>query len=347
MAKHTFSRLHETSWLASNRMYTPAIAPINTLYPDIPQTIFLTIAQDADWIYQSYIPQISHVCSHWRSLALDTPQLWNHFQVGSAQKYNHCWISECRRRARSAPLHVHICMDMSSYKPALISAAAIYQAIPDFRLIETLSISADIRLIQVILKGYRCLSDPNIRHLTISAFPYYGDHWVAGQRHPFTANNMPHLKALRLEGYDVDDWGSIASFHPLKVLHISTSHSTSLEVFSALPCLEELSVRFNHYEDSSPGGSPIINDEGCFQLLKTFTLSTPHSLPAVRILEFLSLPSCTSFSLSIACPGMDSLESTLVDLSLTLSRLVTSRMAISRLPVHRLSISPVAIEAIA
>ncbi|KAF8651384.1 hypothetical protein AX16_004807 [Volvariella volvacea WC 439] len=332
----------------STDSHASPIALIHALDPDILSAIFYIIAQDAEWGYQSYVPQVSHVCSYWRSVALDTPQLWNHFRIRLTANYNNHWISECRRRARSIPLHIDIYMDKFSNQIALISAEPIHQAFPDFRLIETLTISANVQLTQEILKVYTDITDPNIRYISISSFPSGLDQWTSHDDwYPFKTNGMPHLESLQLHGCSIGDWGLITSFHSLKILRISPSHSISLDIFSVLPHLEELSVHFDRYNFSFLGSDRIIYKEACFQLLKTFSLSTPYPSLAVRTLEFLSFPSCTTFNLSMTCRHTDSLESTLADLLSTLSRLVTGGMALSSLPVHRLEVSPAAIEAIA
>jgi len=52
------------------------------------------------WVY------ITHVCRHWRQVALDDSTLWTHFSTSSAQ--NKDWIAKQLSRARNAPLVIEL-----------------------------------------------------------------------------------------------------------------------------------------------------------------------------------------------------------------------------------------------
>ncbi|KAG6829158.1 hypothetical protein H0H92_005502 [Tricholoma furcatifolium] len=52
---------------------------------------------------KSWVKSISHVCSHWRNVALATPALWTDIPIGSGHTE---WITEMLRRSMSTPLTI-------------------------------------------------------------------------------------------------------------------------------------------------------------------------------------------------------------------------------------------------
>ncbi|KXN87490.1 hypothetical protein AN958_08795 [Leucoagaricus sp. SymC.cos] len=80
---------------------------INTLPPEILSKIFLPLRQIRR--YQRIIPfqvSLTHVCRHWRQVAISTPQLWSSITLFSSKSFP-C-VSEWLTRSGSVPLDVRL-----------------------------------------------------------------------------------------------------------------------------------------------------------------------------------------------------------------------------------------------
>ncbi|KAF8656649.1 hypothetical protein AX16_002454 [Volvariella volvacea WC 439] len=147
------------------------------------------------------------------------------------------WTSEWQRHVGSAPLRVTL--DQPRYFDLPISAEPIHQAFPDFTLIGSLDVRGNLEFIENILKPYSDVPNPNIRHLTISA---YVSNWGGHTPIQLFREEMPHLETLNMRNYDLVDWNSLSSFKSLKRLRISPPASFSLDILDVLQLLEELNV---------------------------------------------------------------------------------------------------------
>jgi hypothetical protein len=87
-----------------------ALALISLLPPEILARVFHFLAleepphsgtRNFGWI------RTTHVCRHWRQVALDDSSLWARIS-GVSTKWNTAWISEMLARARNAPLEINI-----------------------------------------------------------------------------------------------------------------------------------------------------------------------------------------------------------------------------------------------
>ncbi|KAF8643457.1 hypothetical protein AX16_009013 [Volvariella volvacea WC 439] len=221
---------------------TTTISAVGSLYPELLGWIFLFVAQDAYWMYHNYVPQTSHICSYWRSVALQTPRLWNKFYIDSSKFYTHPWTHECLKRTKSVLLDVVIMAD-DYFNPS-----KMHEVFPDLCRLESLEVDdgmgeSNIDDIQDIFRPYDSTPNPNLRSLSI----------VCGTgkayKLPFKLfrNDMPNLEFLVLCNCSLDDWNSLASFNSLTTLAIRGQDPMSLSSFgrlSLLPCLEWLSLDF-------------------------------------------------------------------------------------------------------
>ncbi|KAJ6607511.1 hypothetical protein B0H10DRAFT_551566 [Mycena sp. CBHHK59/15] len=72
-----------------------ALSPVSRLPPEMLSRIFL-FCSDSDSL--KWIKEVSHICRHWRSVALGCPNLWS-FPVFSQPK----WADEMLKRSKMAP----------------------------------------------------------------------------------------------------------------------------------------------------------------------------------------------------------------------------------------------------
>ncbi|KAF8651382.1 hypothetical protein AX16_004805 [Volvariella volvacea WC 439] len=314
---------------------------INKLCPDILSAIFLIIADNADWAYQNYVPQVSHVCAHWRFIAIDTPHLWSRLTIRLSTGFNCSRISEWQRRARSLPFSVNLSQENSllSWPTVPITAEPIHQAFPDLRRIESFQVEGDKEFLHGVFRPYVDVPNPYIRHLTIS-------HWQPsnGQLDPplkLFCHDMPHLETLRLNSYDLSDWNAISSFQSLKRLWICQPASTPLHIFSALPRLEELDVEISYSLKplfSLVQSTSTMHKEAHFRSLLKLSLHFPSPSLAAEMLGLISLPSCKSLNIGVTCGHVP--IRIIEDLFSSLSCLLTTKTIFSRLPIHCLCVSP-------
>ncbi|KAF8642085.1 hypothetical protein AX16_009701 [Volvariella volvacea WC 439] len=317
-----------------------AITSIHTLYPDILRGIFFIVAQIANWEYQKYIPQVSHVCPYWRSIALETPQLWNRFRIqlyASTRPIKNSWIYEFKRRTKSALLHINLSTNLHVPLDAMLdyttSVESLHQVFPDLRRAESLQVSGSTEIIQKIFKLYMDTRNPNIRHLTL----WTEESTNALESLPIFGDDMPHLETLRFYGQGFNTLSSIFSFKSLKRLCVSPSR-VSLHVFSSLSHSEELDVSIKN--SSSLGSTvrdPVVYKEASLQALRRLDLNLPSLALTTQILGPMMFPSCTSLKLFIQKDN--TLEAVVADLFSTVSRLVTTGTALANHPVHCFSVS--------
>jgi len=80
------------------------LVPISVLPAEIFSRIFNFVALFNRSFLQDWI-HVTHVCRHWRQIALDDSTLWTHF---SSYPRNKDWIAERLSRARNAPLVIKV-----------------------------------------------------------------------------------------------------------------------------------------------------------------------------------------------------------------------------------------------
>ncbi|KAG6910746.1 hypothetical protein DXG01_008278 [Tephrocybe rancida] len=238
----------------------------------------------------NWIPQVSHVCSHWREVALSAPYLWSRIPIDDPS-----WATEMLQRSKAVPLRI-------SYRGPLYGKHG-----------------SDVESAHMILETVLCSQMARVKTLTLE-LPHvgFGEKTMARGRFakllsmlkqpapmlerlqirsPFAAANMPESNSLpdgmaagcqRLTHLDLDGcsvaWEASA-FRHLKVLSITSlpvisrpSVTQLVALLSQTPLLESLSI---DNMQKSPGTVP----------LQTSTVI----LDRLEDLSFGGdLPSCTS-----------------------------------------------------
>lgn len=263
------------------------LTPIGKLPPELLEEVFkhhvahcIANYEDGSSCANMSWIQISHVCAHWRSVALGCPQLW--LRVVVTSNPNPAWIRELLRRSKGMPISV--AADIATHVTST-------RQVPNAR-IET-------------LKRLLCNESPRLREIRISAplhsvrgllksigkpAPYLtsivvresGTYWcIAG---PSMLKTLPADSSQTLQRLELVDlpfsWDSLASFVALRHLKIvrpgymdkplmrgvfdaleKLPLLQSLDLDNALPALSE---RF----DGLPVASRIVNlpDLQCVRL---------------------------------------------------------------------------------
>ncbi|KAF8651394.1 hypothetical protein AX16_004816 [Volvariella volvacea WC 439] len=314
---------HKTVLLSSlcrNEHDSAGPVSIHVLYPDILKTIFLIVADLVGCIKATFHKFLTFVL------------------IGDPG-FNSSWVSEWQQRAGSVPFRVTLSADKLGPHTGHISVEPIHQAFPDFTRIESLDVRGDLEFVHNIFSPYANTPNSNIRHLTVLPYVLFVFRFTPVQ---IFHNEMPHLETLYLGNYDLVDWNSISNFQALKHLRVSPPASISLDIFAALPHLEELEISIPSYfrrSTTSPTAeSPPTYRKASFQLLRALKLYLPSPILVARLLEHLTFPSCTSFDLSVTYGH--SAGGSAGDLLSTLSRLITTGLALSQLPIHCLLATP-------
>jgi hypothetical protein len=86
-----------------------ALSPIGRLPPEILSLVFV-FCTSSDSL--SWVRVVSHICRHWRGVALSCPSLWS-FPVFS----HPTWAEEMLQRSKMTPLTVKVSVALNSYSP--------------------------------------------------------------------------------------------------------------------------------------------------------------------------------------------------------------------------------------
>ncbi|KAL0953739.1 hypothetical protein HGRIS_004928 [Hohenbuehelia grisea] len=112
-------RIHESARQLKSRRN--ALAPVSRLPPELLARIFLFCAtpptQDDFGGHSSlsWMKEVSHICQHWREVALGCPRLWSNISFSRPH-----WVEEMLKRSKMAPLSVKA--DMTYITPRQLEA---------------------------------------------------------------------------------------------------------------------------------------------------------------------------------------------------------------------------------
>lgn len=117
------------------------LASISVLPPEVLSHIFL---HDADFFGDRVVPapsmktrlRITHVCRHWRMVALDCPVLWSRFCV---DKYSAMWMEELLSRSRQARLSIALTLSHGTVVKT-VQANAVRSALASLGRVRDLSL---------------------------------------------------------------------------------------------------------------------------------------------------------------------------------------------------------------
>ncbi|KAK7691070.1 hypothetical protein QCA50_006173 [Cerrena zonata] len=323
--------IHEEQWIvASNIQILNSLIPIAKLLPEILSEIFIHIATNPfsysnpptssrsnasnkvhtigpyDWIV------ITHVCHHWREVALKSPRLWSFIYLGPSEP-----VQEFLARSGQAPLHIRpwttITTTSSTPAPrdhgspqtlkASVLAYSLRLILAEVHRIESMSLKLRAPVLERVFGQFDedGLSAPRLRSLTFcssgeQAFPKILSkcHFPMLIHVSMSKYVVPwHLSFLRTESITSLELHQ-AQF--TSVDFIQSTIRTILDTLSHLPRLEELELSHGPTLDgsSSPHGMPAVH----FPCLQQLTIRST----AANIDTFLShctFPSTTITQLEI------------------------------------------------
>ncbi|KAI0923749.1 hypothetical protein AcW1_006628 [Taiwanofungus camphoratus] len=189
------------------------LVPISVLPPEILVEIFIRYARAPKALFlrcnacATYAwVRVTQVCSHWRAVALDCPELWSRIVVIPRLQ----WTREMLARSKQAPLQV--VADFSRYGMEKEQA------------------------LELVLKEYSRIQD-----LCVTApRSTLGDSWNP-ESVLWLNGQMPNLRRLVIH-HDTFHWDSIHFCHKLRHLEIISHQNDNLRMSDMLDALENLSL---------------------------------------------------------------------------------------------------------
>ncbi len=281
-AMHHIARLHTTH---------NSITLVNRLPPELLATIFSYVCSTSD--KNADLICISHVCTHWRTIALDAGGLWTHIALTHP-----LGITTFLERSKSLPLSISLTASHSPFKPVLNLVSSEITRVRSLKI--CIPHTVDPGFITRRLK----LAAPALEELSIEDFQLHRKVErtpPAGIRVPIF-DGMPALRTLSLRNV------------PLVFLPKGPSALTKIDLhlkLPALPILLDLLERSPLLESLSLHGT-LHGDAVQSQRLVTLprlTSFSVHTFPPQGIASLLSsvaLPPCASIALHAPLDIVDS-----------------------------------------
>ncbi|KAG6884154.1 hypothetical protein C0993_000878, partial [Termitomyces sp. T159_Od127] len=223
------------------------------LPPEILSAIFLEVQHHED-PYPGridWIERISHVCSHWRQVALSTASLWSNIPVMRTP-----WATEMISRSGDRPLKIHYAGSLYSDKSLWPSKCyAVLDELLRCHLsrIKSFTLASDWRY----YRSYPYENDTSQkRFITLLAFLTHAPVLEELRVHTLWGNcveiiqytvNLPQLRHLELAGCAVT-WtdSSFVNLRSLKIFHLPEKTSPTipqlLHLLQRTPLLEDFSI---------------------------------------------------------------------------------------------------------
>ncbi|TFK54116.1 hypothetical protein OE88DRAFT_1805912 [Heliocybe sulcata] len=238
-------RIKELSKLRSQRN---GITPISKLPPEVLTQIFSICSQmepfGPPYPYGPTTPpwiKITHVCRHWREIALNCSSLWHVIEFISPR-----WTAEMLKRSKNAPLVVKA--DLTYRAPSF--GMTVKQALDHVHRIKDLDLTAPQQTL-AMLSDTLARPAPFLESLRLSSqrVSAYMDTVYRIPDSLFKAT-APRLRCLELVNCEID-WNSVFLTN-LTHLHIEKSHASDpgrptmaqfLKVLSSTPDLQSLRLK--------------------------------------------------------------------------------------------------------
>ncbi|TCD71959.1 Delta(24)-sterol C-methyltransferase [Steccherinum ochraceum] len=298
------------------RIHTQAIAtlkcqmnqlndvPMTRLPPEILGHVFACYAetmQDYDQSrsgqtrYYSWI-LVTHVCHHWRQVALNTPSLWGDIFISRIPP-SPTLLQEVIHRSKHTPLRVHAVIVSQN------TVDAFRLVVPEFDRVEKLRLS-------IVQHYFQTLSDqlplimPHLRTLDIRCLPTHSSSLQAisaGIPIFFNQCTLPSLRVMKLASCYLD-WKTMALAPSLTRLEVEHPIGVSKASFEDILCALEKSPALEHL--SLCHALPFFT--GCvshgyatMRMPRMKTLKLWSEAPSsARFLGLLDIPAFTRISLS-------------------------------------------------
>ncbi|KAG6880110.1 hypothetical protein C0992_005817 [Termitomyces sp. T32_za158] len=269
---------------------------------------------------------VSHVSTHWRSVALGTASLWSAINLHvTNQTRSHALERLSAQLTRSAQCLLDISLHLSVSDGV---SDILYHLVPHAERWFRVSISTDQGSKDDIYAPFQPLSVPNLIHLSLRIGNSEENNDTPRTEYPEISSTIflqgaPSLAFVRVAGKVVGNiyppLATIRTFHvdawPKNLLNVAQLHS----LLAALPCLVHLSLT----------GLSIHLPRDPLQTTEPTLLPSLRSLrirgnatPCFRLLSLLSLPKLESLSLqgvvtfdSVVIPSLHNLTLTSCDLS--------------------------------
>lgn len=274
------------------------LTPIGRLPPELLSEILVRGVMDDDSrhtveYYYSHIPwiRLSHVCRHFRAVALSTPRFWSYLRLAKSQVF-----TELLARSKAAPLHIKARVDSGTNRPDRI--LALEMLLPHSHRIKELYIEGPSRHVQLFcLKTVSPFDTLEKLELTApsDSYDYMSDYAIRVPAFvPILASSAapPRLRHLKLQRFPFRWDDLIFSSPALTTLVVAGNNSTNNRdtsppdvgsfdaLFSALaavaPRLEVLEI-----EDAIPRQGLIVTNP--VQLPIPLRIITLTSLKSIRL----------------------------------------------------------------
>lgn len=230
-----------------------ALSPISRLPPEMLSKIFTTIALDS--IHQSiysaghadWIKSTSHVCQHWRDVALGCPNLWTGILFDQSK-----WVGEMLKRSKKAPLILRAIVHPATVETMRLAMSHISRT-------RELHIMAPTKTLESLFPP-EPLNAPCLESLCLSnsidyySFAYTNDRYTIPDDIFQNAHRLRHLELIKCG----ISWTS-TSFRLVGLSHLTlvelSPRPTTKQLIDVLENMSNLkTLNFQHSTLTLPGG---------------------------------------------------------------------------------------------
>lgn len=296
---HTETMLDLSASMAVLKTRRNMLAQISCLPSEVLAQIFnaYAISEHDPHLHGRWV-RVTHVCSHWRQVALAYPSLWSH--IATSRPYE---AREFLLRSKAAPLKVAVDFaDLFVDKHAPDTESLTHLVLEELPRIRELEIRVTVSTFQR-LDGYLTLlniSAPRLEKLGFHCSPRYSGNLLPTS---LLLGCYPALRSLSLSRH----WTSWDSpiFHGLSELHLShippmfrPCVSELLSILRSCPALEDLHLEAAGPENDRSASAPSASSVN-LPFLRQLNLAMDASSCA-DLLHRLILPAEVAWT--IACP---------------------------------------------
>ncbi|KAF7356579.1 F-box domain-containing protein [Mycena venus] len=286
-----------------------ALSPIGRLPPEMLSRIFL-FCSDPESL--SWIKEVSHICRHWRAVALGCPNLWSVLVFAQPK-----WADEMLKRSKMAPLTVKA--DLTYMTPRMVNT--VHSSLTQISRIGELEVKTGSRSVPEILN----LTDtaPYLHSLSLASPGF------AQEEHFTLPNNFLNAEAPRLRRLELTrfflPWDSplLSNLFHLKIQNPGPTARPSMKellgVLERMPQLETLELD-NALPVLAPEVSTLSMPSSRIPLshLKRFVIANVSALECADTLNRLSFNGNSGPTMKVSCLADNS---TIADFSILISSL--------------------------
>ncbi|KAG6827688.1 hypothetical protein H0H92_010757, partial [Tricholoma furcatifolium] len=212
--------------------------------PEVLACIFSKIVEDATVTHENWIGQISHVCFHWRKVAISTPHLWSTIFI---QGHEYCVVDPKDRalamlqRSKGSPLSVLVSNETHVHAKYYVLKEALTFHLPRIReliIYTTFEIQKSRELLQLLASRDALMMKRLTMKTSCPTKLDLPDRFIT---------QSASLETLSLRGYGLN-WEILHGFQNLKTLalylppNFAPSNAQMLHFLSRTPLLERLTI---------------------------------------------------------------------------------------------------------